>query len=241
MKEFIKKRLSESFNFKLLETLMDEDYPSSFDMEKFKSLKSFNDRIRYCEEHLSRISSGSSRIVYKIDNLKVLKLAKNKKGIAQNETEIQWGQDRMYSDILAHTYDSHPNGLWVEMELARQVNLSTFKNILKYPMDELCLFLKFHYFTNVRYEPNKSSLYKRMLDTELDENAVMQHTNAHDVDYFYENPFSSQIASFMSDTDSPSGDFCRTSSFGVVKRDGQDTIVIIDFGLTTDVYDSYYS
>ena len=60
-------------------------YPVSFNMAEFKTLTTFSERIRYCQTRLQRISSGSARIVYKIDNEKVLKLAKNRKGIAQNE------------------------------------------------------------------------------------------------------------------------------------------------------------
>ena len=85
LRKYIRKVLKESF--------IEEDYPSSFDMERFKSLTSFNARIKYCEEHLQRLGSGSSRIVYKIDDKKVLKLAKNKKGISQNGTEIGLGND----------------------------------------------------------------------------------------------------------------------------------------------------
>ena len=44
-------------------------------MKVFKSLPSFAARVRYCNEKLQRISSGSARIVYKIDDEKVLKLA----------------------------------------------------------------------------------------------------------------------------------------------------------------------
>ena len=43
-------------------------YPSNFNMEIFKSIKSFKDRINYCKERLSRIGAGSSRIVYAIDD-----------------------------------------------------------------------------------------------------------------------------------------------------------------------------
>ena len=62
-------------------------YPVSFNMAEFKTLTMFAERIRYCQTRLQRISSGSARIVYKIDNEKVLKLAKSRKGIAQNEAE----------------------------------------------------------------------------------------------------------------------------------------------------------
>jgi len=104
-----------------LEEILNEDYPSSFDMEEFKKLTSFAARIRYCEEHLQRISSGSSRIVYKIDDEKVLKLAKNKKGLAQNEIEVMYGQSYDLESTVAHVFEHDENYLWVEMELARKV------------------------------------------------------------------------------------------------------------------------
>ena len=62
-------------------------YPVSFNMAEFKTLTTFAERIRYCQTRLQSISSGSARIVYKIGNEKVLKLAKSRKGIAQNEAE----------------------------------------------------------------------------------------------------------------------------------------------------------
>lgn len=51
-----------------------------FSFEQLNSLKSFNGRIRYCENYLNRIAQGSSRIVYRFDDNTVLKLAKNTKG-----------------------------------------------------------------------------------------------------------------------------------------------------------------
>ena len=74
MKDFIKKRIGEEMTYNLVERLMDEDYPSSFDMEHFKTLTKYAERVRYCDAHLRKISSGSSRIVYIVDDTKVLKL-----------------------------------------------------------------------------------------------------------------------------------------------------------------------
>ena len=106
-----RKRVKESLKFTLIESLLDEDYPSSFNMEHFNSLKSFNQRINYCQEHLQRISSGSSRIVYKIDNTKVLKLSKNKKGLAQTAVEIHWGNDSYFGSILADVFHYNEDDL----------------------------------------------------------------------------------------------------------------------------------
>ena len=69
--------------------MINEKYPNGWDLNTFKKLNTFKSRIEYCDKYLQKINSGSGRIVYKIDNDKVLKLAKNIKGIAQNSTEIQ--------------------------------------------------------------------------------------------------------------------------------------------------------
>ena len=74
--------------------LMQEmSYPTTFNMDEFKSLTSFQKRIEYCKQRLRRLGAGTSRIVYEIDEEKVLKLAKNGKGVAQNQEEIKLGAD----------------------------------------------------------------------------------------------------------------------------------------------------
>ena len=80
----------------LWEQFIEEDYPASFNMDEFKMLRSFNARINYCQARLKRISSGSSRIVYQIDDELVLKLARNVKGLAQNEAEVTAAHGRVY-------------------------------------------------------------------------------------------------------------------------------------------------
>ena len=64
--KIIKKLLKESLVYEILETMLDEEYPTSWNPEEFKTLTSFAARINYCQQHLKRISSGSSRIVYMI-------------------------------------------------------------------------------------------------------------------------------------------------------------------------------
>lgn len=208
----------------LIHKQMDEDYPTTWDVDSFKTLRSFTQRVKYCQENLQRISSGSSRIVYKIDDTKVLKLAKNKKGIAQNETEIQWKDDGYYGNILANVHDFHPDGLWVEMELARKVTPNIFKGLMQFSFDEYGRFIM----AEMKYVGQMKEKYMGTLkDRELLDNSE----------------FAERVINFMHDNSNNLdgiGDFTRLSSYGVVKRDGEDKIVIIDFGLTSDVYDSYY-
>ena len=62
-----------------------EEYPKDFDLNQFKSIKSFKGKVLYAKEKLGNpIGMGSSRVVFRVDDNKVLKLAKNPKGQAQN-------------------------------------------------------------------------------------------------------------------------------------------------------------
>lgn len=217
MKNNLKKLIREF----LQEMELEEDYPASFDMETFKSLQSHAGRNRYAEEHLQKLAQGSSRIVYKIDNEKVLKLAKNNKGIAQNETEIQWGNDSYYDNILAQTFDSDDNSLWVEMELARKITKSEFKKLTGFDINDVSMHLK-----NWKEEIRGKRGYFSM-DPELRER-------------MNESDFISSITDFAESADIEVGDFVVASSYGVVKRGGQDVLVITDYGLTKDVYSTHY-
>jgi len=222
MKSLIKNRLGEAINLELLESmLVDEDYPSSFNMDEFKKLSKFAERVRYCDQHLKKLSSGSARIVYIVDDTKVLKLAKNPKGVAQCETEIQWGGDYYFASILANVLESHPDGLWVEMELARKVKKSDFLNEVGVNIDDFA-----HCLRN-REEENKGKRPMFSINPEVQ-------------DKFNNSDFANAIFEFMDAADAPAGDLGRLNSYGLVKRDGQNQIVIIDFGLTHDIYSTYY-
>ena len=209
----------------LYSEILDEEYPSSFSMEEFKTLTSFNKRIKYCENNLKRISSGSARIVYAIDNEKVLKLAKNKKGLAQNEVEIGYGQYHDLTNVVAKIFDYETNNLWVEMELARKVRVADFKQIIGFDFKTYSIAIT-NYGNNTNQQKNKMKYPK--LDSEITE-------------AMWENEFIYSIFSFIGNYDLPIGDLTRLNSYGIVKRDGEDIIVIIDYGLTHDVYGSYYS
>jgi hypothetical protein len=113
-------------------------YPISFNMEEFKNIKSFANRLKYCEERLKKLGAGTSRRVYQIDDEKCLKLAKNNKGIAQNIEEINLGNDMYAGSCFAKVYDYDPNGLFVEMELARNAKESDFERLVGIPFDVYC-------------------------------------------------------------------------------------------------------
>lgn len=221
MKELIN-TLAQLFESHFIEENMNEEYPSSFDKEEFKSLTSFRKRIEYCEKHLKRLGSGSSRIVYQIDNEKVLKLAKNKKGIAQNEVEHTYSQDSFLDDIFAEVYDVDEDGyLWIEMQLAKKLNKGLFKSITGLSFEEYSDAIR--YYDSIA-NPRNYRHYKVSEPANMDE--------------LYEHDLLRGIFDYIGNFSVPAGDLMRMSSYGVV---GNNEIVLIDYGLDNDVASDYYS
>lgn len=217
---------------KELEKINEMAYPTFFNMNEFKSLPTFSARIKYCESKLQRISSGSSRIVYKIDDEKVLKLAKNKKGIAQNEVEDDYYLQQI--GCFAEVYDVDENHQWIEMQLARRPKVSDFKRIFGYGFDVICAWIDYcansygaSYVRNVYY--NRNEKYDKLFNSpEFEEN--------------YEYSIFEMLQHYLGDyqINESTGDLKRISSWGLVKNNGQDDLVLIDFGLSDKVFNDYY-
>ena len=206
------------------DNFLDEDYPVSFNMDEFKSLDSFKKRISHCEQHLTKIGAGSSRIVYKIDDEKVLKLAKNAKGISQNEVEINHSEDYYLFElgIIAKVFDYEQNMLWLEMELAEKASPMKFEKINNISFKSYCTYLDYY-----NSDVMGKSRYKTSVDDELKELCE-------------NNDFVSSMTNFVGNYGVPIGDLKRISSYGIVKSDNIEKTVLIDFGLNDDVYNSHY-
>jgi hypothetical protein len=224
MKNFIKQKLSESLVYEVIESYLQEDYPSNFDLEEFSKLTSFKKRIQYCQERLKRISSGSARIVYMVDDTKVLKIAKNEKGLNQNDVEVSYSNYHDIKDITAQVFAYDNNDLWVEMELARKVTPKIFESIVGFSFDDYCEALD-KYFERVNPQRART---RSNIDQEK-------------YDAMWENEFIYDIFTFIGAYETPVGDLKRLNSYGLVKRNGEDTIVLIDYGITWDGLDTYYN
>lgn len=220
MKGLIKKLLRESLSQPIV-----EDYPTNFDIKEFSKLTSFNSRIKYCQERLKRIGSGSARIVYQIDDTKVLKIAKNAKGLAQNEVEISHSQYDDLSEITANVFNYNQDNLWLEMELASKVTPAIFQQVTGFSFDDYCAAV--HNYGNRDTNPSSRGYYNKKVDPEI-------------VDLMWGDEFVRDIFSYIADYNIPVGDFQVLTSYGLVKRNGVDTIVMVDFGLDSDVCASFY-
>lgn len=193
-------------------------------MEHFKNLTSFNKRIKYCEEHLQRIASGSARIVYKIDDEKVLKLAKNQKGKAQNEVEINLSGDYLIDNILAEVFDADEDDyLWLEMEYCKKISKGRFQQITGVDFKIYQQILDYIFYFEVN--PQLGNIFYNIEDPGIEE-------------YEENNEFVANMIDYLRNFNPPHGDLKRISSYGE-NKDGD--VVLVDYGLDDNVSAAHYS
>jgi mRNA-degrading endonuclease RelE of RelBE toxin-antitoxin system len=214
----------------LLENLYNEmAYPVSFSFEEFNNIRSHAGKLKYANERLQKLSSGSSRVVYKVDDEKVLKIAKNSKGLDQNSTESDYSLQTMY-DIVAKVFESGDDNFWVEMELAKKTTPTRFKQLTGVSLKDVYDILWNLKTVNDAYQRRyRSPEELRKLENE-------QHEKIEG------NEFLSQLWDMIGNYDmSYPADFARISSYGEVLRNGVPKIVLIDFGLTNTTWQTHYA
>lgn len=195
---------------------------TSFDVKELKNLNSFAARKRYVESHLSRIKTGSGRGVYDLGN-KVLKLAKNTKGVAQNEVEAEMGHNDYYAkgyvtEVFEYDEEDYQ---WLIAEKAKKLTPNRFKELTGVNISDLSIYLM----NNENQNNGRGKFFgqDKKIEEQLDENE-----------------FSSGILDMMFNYDLNAYDLGRISTYGEVIHDGQPDVVIIDYGLTRDVWNKYY-
>jgi hypothetical protein len=209
---------------------IDEDYPVNFNMDEFKKLTSFQKRLQYCKERLPLIKKGSSRAVYKIDDTKVLKLAMNKKGLDQNENEAVLSSYQDLKNITAHVFDKHPNNEWIEMELAKPITESDFERFIGFDFKTFKIAINNYSLKSDPQRYNTGNKHKSELpiDPEIEESMWLN-------DFIYD------IFNYIGNYGNVHvPDIEKLDSYGVVKRDGEEAIVLIDYGLSNDGWNKHY-
>ena len=151
---------------------------------------------------LKKLGQGSSRIVYALDALRVLKVALNDEGVEQNEAE----SDICSSLVTTKVLDMHEEAYWVISERAQRLtnNASIFEELVGIPFGVFAQALVSHF--------GKGAF--RI--SESDSN-VLQH-----------NPFFTRMITFIQTTGLALGDATKLTSFGVVGT----KVVLLDYGLT---------
>lgn len=204
---------------------------SMFNIDILKQLKSFKAKEKYCNETLTRVAAGSSRIVYRIDNNRVLKLAKNNKGYLQNYKE--YDVSKLYSDIVAKVLEDGYNEItdkydWLISEAGTKISKKKFEVLSKINFDKYSSYISYEFYsTNPQLDRGGHSA--RIAKSNLTEQ---------DFDYILNecDDFVHEVCALMADYEIMVGDLTRISSYGTVKRNGEDVLVLLDYGADKDYF-----
>lgn len=196
-----------------------EDYPTNFNFDEMLKINSYKGRVDYCKSRLKQLGRGSSRVAFQVDDRIVLKVALNKKGISQNEVEINSYND-YYSNILAKVFEYSNDGIFLEMELARTPKPTDFKRILGVDVKYFVAQLRNDYLRNYGKKPLFS-----IPQEEIDKINELEEFN--------------DIFSFCMDYNINPADFSRLGQWGIVKRSSGEQLVLIDYGFDENVEKLY--
>jgi hypothetical protein len=191
-------------------------YPNDFNPAVFDELPSFAKRMAYANSKLPRISSGSSRIVYEVDNNHVLKLARNPKGIAQNDAENDGYVTSL--DSVANVIDASEEGLWLISERVDNIKKREFEQLVGVSFDLFCEGLLKE---DARHKNRKYS--GPITDEQME---VLYKT-----ELWYE------MINLIVNADLIVGDLCRLGSYG---KSASGKPVLRDAGFTLTVQHEHY-
>jgi len=180
-------------------------------LKELSNLKTFKSRIEFCIANFPRLKAGSSRIAFDYSPEYVLKLAKNDKGIAQNNAEADGFIQNNYKDLVANVKDSDPNDFWILAQKATKVSAGQFKILAGFSLEDL-----------------RNYLYTRIENKKI--------FPVSDMEMFNENEFVQELMDLMVNFAMPIGDIVRASSWGKVN----DRLVLIDYGLTNSILSDMY-
>jgi len=203
--------------------------PSDWDHSVFKPDVSYAKRIKYAVERALKIGKGSSRsaFVITVDGRDtVLKVAHNKKGLAQNAAEAAILSDgyvqQLDITIPMIDYDEeHPEPLWINTERAMKGSESLLCNYMKCDS----LFQIVNYADNMLTGRPPASTEKSVLEKHGEEG----------LEIFKD--YAQRLAELSSSGDVKLVDFQHAPNWGFYKNHP----VVLDVGFTSSVHSSHYS
>ena len=210
----------------ITEKQLHEAMKDGFSFETLENIGTFKGRKRYCDKYLGvTIGSGSSRVVYSIDDEKCLKLAKNPKGIAQNEAEVNSGASEY--EVGPEIFKVADNYSYIVSEYVLPAKPNDFKHCLGISFKDFCDFVALCFLSYADNREKMSVYFKPHKDE----------------DYFYElinkNEFFENLYNYMNYEHIPFGDLTRIANYGMCLRDGKPQIVVLDSGFTMETMELY--
>ena len=211
LNQIIKRCIRETIN---------EAMSDNFSFDTLKQISSFRGRLQYCIKTLGfRCGSGSSRTCFQLDDNRILKLALNNKGIAQNELEGRMDNNLDSLGVRPLIFDEtdYDNNWFIVCEYVLPARVADFKRLLGISWKQFCDFI------------TTCAIEKEGGDPPIDWDTFGDMLDNNEKLYC--------IHDFIANYNISCGDLLRLTNYGLSKNNG---IVILDTGLDSEVWNNYY-
>lgn len=185
-------------------------------LKELSKLETFTDRIKYAEEHWKHLSSGSSRVIYVLDDGRVLKLAKNKKGLAQNIAE---SDPKMKSKYINPTIEYDKEGIWKISPYLDKITEKEFEEL-----------------TDMNFKEFGEALEYGLQEIGADSDDSAKETKPKNFEKINQSSMYKELVKIGKKQHLMPGDLSRISSWGR----NNDHPVLLDTGLNLEIYDEFY-
>lgn len=222
------------------EFLNEVPLPPDWDPEKLNLRQTYKNRIKYALDRAKRIGGGSARVAMIIEyegRPTVLKVAKNYKGLKQNQAELDILNDSYLGNlpivIPLIDYDKeNVQPVWIQTELAKRVNTATVEKLLHTPY----MFLILNKVRNILGQRKPHEIDDKKIKEKYFEPNPRKKWNPTEKDYEQFEEYASEIADLIGNSELEVGDLGAGSNWGIYNG----RPVIIDLGLSKDVWQKYY-
>lgn len=209
--------------------------PPDWDPEQLNLRQTFKNRLKYALDRAKRLGGGSSRVAMTIEyegRPTALKVAKNLKGLAQNEAEIEILDDGYLGNlpiiIPLIDYDkANARPVWLQTEIAKKVTKPTLIKLLHSPN----MYLFVSKVKSILGQPG--ALVDKQIKTIYFRSEKDWNPTEKDWEIF--NEYASEVADLVGQSKLDVGDLPNPANWGIFNN----RPVIIDLGFTSDTKSLY--
>lgn len=208
---------------KILDLISEAPLPADWDKSVYtRPQSSFKKMVDYAKARAARIGGGSSRVAFEVEyegRPTILKIAKNAKGLAQNEQESTMFGDYYLKGLnisipIIDFDEENDQPTWVQMEKAQRCTPSVFKKAFS-GLTPQELVKCAYYMTGNNYRDPEAERWQQLTE---------------------ENEHIDDFIQFVGNYDINMNDFSRLANWGIY----QGNVVVIDMGFTDRIYSLYY-
>lgn len=222
-----------------------------------------DEKESYCRKHLGNsFSNGSARKCYMLDDSKILKLAYNERGYAQNKVEVDMIK-KANSFLLPKIYEYASDGSYIVMEHVLPCTYEDFEKVLGIPFKnkwrqnsekQQIMFKKgdttvgYNKYFDGSKEPNEDFNGKSVLDIiwyigdiyvygDVENYSPMDSIEFEKI--ISDNPWFGELKRLSRQYGLT--DLEQMENYGLTKRNGKMCIVLLDCGLDYETFQEFYA